>query len=431
MLYFSINETLKRWKSTLLIAILIALIMLFSNVLITVYKSESTIYNVFKDTLSREGDIVYSYYFYVNSIGGVEAIADRLRDVNKVYYNSISSFQYADSKQYHIYPLIGVDELMMKYKPKMDEGKWIESYEYEERNVVPVAIINPQNKYKIGDLIEIKNSLFVEYYYQQGYDENDSRLEAVKDPWYLKVCGIINRDSGLFYTGQDGFFKRDQSLAANILSANNIDKSNTHIMAFTQKRIIEKLFEDNKQYGQYPLSFQDFYIVEYKKGISDESVTHNRKEYNKAMVFDIVPFSEMNKRNYEDIRQKIMMFYPIFIALVVLGIISIDTICIITTKNNLKVYGVLYTLGTKWRSILLINMVQMSIACIISFAMSNMIYLILKKSKYGNSLLYTMDIEQILAYIIIAVFTISFSMLASMLILKNNQPMDVIRNCKV
>ncbi|MBQ8281484.1 MAG: hypothetical protein IJZ25_03675 [Lachnospiraceae bacterium] len=386
MISIVINEVCKKWKSTILSAVLTGLVMFLMIVVITTYNKQVEKYKPYEELLKTNGETIYINQTKMVNWQGIEEFMSRLNGVKEYYASKTMGFE-----GYFVY---GYDSLNGEYVPDLKEGVW---YTEAKKTEADVEVVISPNKYGIGlgDVFELP--------YNEGIR--------------LHVCGVLADESSFYdITG----FKTDSS---------TYDWFVNYESSKEQKVYCFMSLEDMDRVG---ISAANGLVqVVYDEDISEDEKEENSQIYAESSVLVGYDFEKINERSLRVVEEKMMELIPIALGIGILAVISVVCLTSLDTMSGMKDYAIFYSCGMKWQNILFISFAKSIISAIIGFVIMFGCKDLILMSKLGSGLLFEFEKNQLIATGMVVVLMVLVSCIMPIVILKKNSPMDVFRNAKM
>lgn len=342
-----------------------------------------------------------------------EELEQLLQDANVFCtYNAWVSYNFKDIwYDYQAKSLAYDDEVAFAFEPQMDEGRWLK--ESDNATVVIEAIITNN---KVG--IEVGSELTIEF---------DSLGNPLPEPLKIKIVGVVSDNTAII--GQPMSHVEEQKDVRDCYMSYSSEYEYKPYIFFLKKDLRNA---ENKVFGQP-------YITTMIQGIQFVSFSNKITKEEEDDIMSVVKSPKFVMNNMLDMKQlddntkryiwdQLNEFLPIFIAFLVLAVISVVCISAIVTRTQLRNYAIYYLLGLEWKDCAKIQIYQQIILQILSFLCVVVgLAIMCITNKTGNTLL-EFGFEQISACVIYMAICVLCSGILPLIIIKRNSPKEILTN---
>ncbi len=391
MLYIGICEILKNWKQTLLMALQIGLIMFLTVATVTIYREQSVKYSYLKDTLNKKGLVAGFFTTDVNEAGGIDKYM-KIKQLSEVHYAFDVDFKMGDADNAGSVRVLAYDELLSKYKPELSEGKWFTKKSGSGKMIEAVV---SANKYgiKYGDTIEF------------GYGERTINVH---------ICGVLADEANIY--SQTTGLSIDYSVF-DFYSSYDAEREDGGGILFTS-------LEELEEAGIKPYYYGNFWGV-FSENASENFIKKTVNEFGQSGV--VIEFSDLRERTEGIINRKMSEILPVVLGALILVVLSIACLSAIDTLTSRKSYAVFFSCGMRWEKGMYIAMIKAAITCLLGAVVMFLLRFISVLAKLDKTFLFKLGLWQIFACVCVALLMVAVSALVSRYLLRNNQPVDILR----
>ena len=396
MLYIGVNEVLKHWKQTLLMALQIGMIMFLAVMSVSTYRVQTEKYRPLKEFMNREGLALEVDILSVGNAGGIENYLDGYGVFDEWHCVYQSSLYIYDNLEGH-FRVRGYDELLSQYEPEMSEGVWFTHASQEDGVINAVATGNPYGV-KVGDTLELSNS---------SYDI------TVK----VHICGML-KDGEAFY--EVGSYSSEASVFDYYRTYDSTRENEDFYLLMSADDMLE-----------YGLKFSDGRVL----ASFDENASEGKRENARKKIVQngeiADPMSEVVERTEDIIDSKMIEIIPVFVGAFLLVTLSIACLSAIDTYSSIESYAILFTCGMEWKNSTYLGAIKSSVICVLGTVIMFLIYGVTKVTGFSDKIIFDGGIWQVAACIAVTVYMILVSCIMPRYILKKNQPVSILRDSKV
>lgn len=333
----------------LFIVVQLAAAMILIAAVISSILSRSVYYTPFKDVLSKDGVIITcadSDAFMSEADG--KRVLNKIEDIDGVSQVCAGYSVYAyydpsgknDDKHKTQSPVALDDGYIEHYDPAMSGGVWLSQTNSHDSDKL-YGVITDNGSIKTGDVITLT------YGYYEDDDVNFENYVTKEMP--VEIVGTIKDgskvlDFGKRYSVHDNFDFRD-----------------LYVDYYFEKETVPRLFIPLSQIqGDAHLNFVTYHgniIVNFEEGLSQERQDELKEQLNiEGMMQGELKQINSNSKDY--INTQLIQLLPILICSFTLVIVSSISICALNASRSLRVYGVYFLCGCRWKSCLLINIIS-------------------------------------------------------------------------
>ena len=369
-------------------------------------------YNVFSDILEGDGcygvtsrqNSEYGHFFLTFEFEDVKTLSPVFDNLSDAY----ACYNVLDSSEYRLtpngdYSYAYRDDMIYKYEPMMQQGKWLSQVKKEDG--VIHAVISPNDLgIGVGDVIT------------QGFSTAEGTV--VKE---VEIVGVFREGAKFFGIHPERALQED-------------DFNATHRIDELFHNYYQKLYEapmlvydldELQQIGSIETIYSGIFMS-YKDGLSDE-----QKEQTYSQIVDttknIVPFSDIRSATLAEVRKQLIILVPVVLGLLLLTMISVLSLTAISTHKQLKNYGVLYLCGGRWRQCALINSVTVFIDVVFSAMLAYIAMTALSLSGKLQTTIVRFTKAEFLICLSVAVFVMLVSLIMPFAIIGKTQPKDILK----
>lgn len=138
--------------------------------------------------------------------------------------------------------------------------------------------------------------------------------------------------------------------------------------------------------------------------------------------------SELKERNAIIYKSIVMKYMPLCIIIILLFCICIIGIVAVKTAKNIRYYGIMYTVGMKYFTAQVMTGFEMTFNCLVACVLSVSLLTIQRKLNIVGEINCNFDAIEIIVMIGICVVTILSSIFAARGILKEQTPVEILKN---
>ena len=291
------------------------------------------------------------------------------------------------------------DEMINSYQPELDAGRWLNPNSAE----IEVVISHNHYGWDIGTEIpfEMVNT-------EASFMGN------------AKVVGIIKDGTRIIGLNMQG--NQDQNYLLGYSSYNS---------EIEEKPII--LFSYSALAQKNPAPMQGLFSTAFIKYFDDASSDLLQQEASKLHKLGSVScnqMSEINENSMNYIYDKALKLLPILIIVILLEFTSCISSSALATKRRLRDYAIYYICGLKWKSCILINLLQSLIICAISASISILIIILMQYSSLSNLFRIEWNMFLPCGFAFIFLIQIVFSLVIPFKMLSATMPKQILVNEK-
>lgn len=386
MFGISLSEICKRWKSTLLLAVLMGIIMFLLVLVISTFERQVEKYKPFEELLEQDGEMISVWLTKHEVAETLEEYMDKMKGIKEYHAASILGGHDGDYE----YMLYGYDQLLGGYVPDMAEGVW---YSEAEKTEADVEIVISPNKLGIGlgDYIELR------------YLEGTS----------FHVCGVLEDNFSYFnphrwqmYSSVYDWFLDYEASKENVMLC----------------------FADVEELEKAGIAWLDFLtLVAYESDITDEEIAYNQELFARNSTINGAYFKDIRERTLREIEGKMLELVPIVVGIAVLVVIGIISLVSLDTIAGLKDYAIFYCCGIKWNRILLINAIKSLLSCVLGFMLMMAARAYLVSSGKAKDLLIEIGGSQMLGIVAVGVLMVITAIIVPIVLVRRNTPVSVLK----
>ena len=386
MFGISLSEICKRWKSTLLLAVLMGIIMFLLVLVISTFDRQVEKYKPFEELLEQDGEMLSIWLSRHEVAESLDEYISRLKGIKEYHATSILGGQDGEFE----YMLYGYDQMIGSYVPDMAEGVW---YTEAERTEADVEIVISQNKLGIG----------LGDYVQLPFLEGTS----------FHVCGVLEEKFSYFNPHR---WQKYSSVYDWFLDYEASKES--AMLCFADVEALEKA-------GIAWLEGVTFVV--YEPEISDGDKASNMELYAHNTTMKGAYFKDIRERTLREIEGKMLELIPIVVGIVVLVVLGIVCLISLDTIAGLKDYAIFYCCGMKWNRILLINAIKSLLSCVLGFMLMMAARAYLVSSGKAKDLLIEIGGSQMLGIVAVGVLMVITAIIVPIVLVRRNTPVSVLK----
>jgi hypothetical protein len=390
MLRMALDETLMHWKNVLLMGLWIAIAMIMCVILVTTFKHQSVKYDTYGEFMADDGIRMYmGQTASCNANQDLQGFMDEFYAKDYIY--SKTAYAYFNGLTDEEFTISAYNNIIADYSPTMSEGVWITDWKDDE--YPGIVLTNLCTEYKVGDLIDI------------FYDEDGNYFTAC-------VCGKILSDEEIpatkTYASNPSIFDYYEAIALS---------DDAEHCTFMSLDTIEQYQIGNIDSAVY-INFKDNLTNDEKEDIDSKLITYQCM-YNS--------FEDIKSASLEIIWERVGEIIPI--ALLVTFFITVNIIvnAAIECMNSSHRYAVFYTVGMKWKHILIIVLAKGIIAGIIGFAFTVLFGSLVKLTTLRQVVLFELGDLQLFLCLIEVVYFIIISIIIPVFTIIRKNPVEVLR----
>lgn len=296
--------------------------------------------------------------------------------------------------------------LIDNYKPMMNSGNWLSDVK-SESNILH-AVISPNNYgLKVGDTIK-----------QTFYNENGSVCLDVK------IVGMMKNGAKLFGATSD-----NDEISADSESTDKITVEMLFLNYYSDvagKPAFVYNLDELEQYGISYITEQRM-LIPFRDNLTEDEISQ-AKEALDNFTIGAIPFTQIKKDTFSEIRKQLIVLIPIIIGLLILIIVSILSFTAITTHKRLKNYGVLYLCGGRWKQCAFINFTVIVIDLILSVFLTYFVMQSMKLIGLLDNTVVMFTLNECLICLGISVIIMIVSLIMPLVIIGGTQPREILKN---
>lgn len=293
-------------------------------------------------------------------------------------------------------PLFYDDEILLRYKPELKKGRWINKDSNELEIVIPEGTYGAD----IGDTI---NFLIVQ----------------VDDPMQVsvRVVGILK--DGTEILGRE----RPRNETGDIYRLMyepyyiNIEGGKNPVM-LASSSALERLYP-----GTQAQMETAFFI--YNNRSDSEQWLRNAAQLSPLMAISL---SDMNANSLTYLREQLLQLLPIVVVLMILVIVSAVSVSAISARQRLNDYAKFYILGLRWKQCAMVNFLQALTTGLLALAFTALILLAVGLTPISQSVMIIWNPWLILALIGILALYLVFSMIMPLLMIGVTTPKSLLQS---
>ena len=386
MFGISVSEICKRWKSTLLLAVLMGIIMFLLILVISTFERQVEKYKPFEEMLEQDGEMLSIWLSRHEVAESLDEYINRMKGIKEYHATSILGGQDGEFE----YMLYGYDQMIGSYVPDMAEGVW---YTEAEKTEADVEIVISPNKLGIGlgDYIELR------------YLEGTS----------FHVCGVLEDNFSYFNPHR---WQKYSSVYDWFLDYEASKES--AMLCFADVEELEKA-------GIAWLEGVTFVV--YEPEISDGDKASNEELYAHNTTMKGAYFKDIRERTLREIEGKMLELVPIAVGIAVLVVLGIICLVSLDTMAGLKDYAIFYCCGMKWDRILLINAIKSLLSCVLGFMLMMAARSYLISSGKAKDLLIELGKSQMLGIAAVGVLMVVTAVIVPIVLVRRNTPVSVLK----
>lgn len=406
MIKLGIKEFQRNIFGNIFIILQLAVTVILTVAIVSSVESRTMYYKPFEDLLSKDGAVLKA----VNAVGGEKPV-EELNGVESacLSYRAGGIFSTDSTEQYEgrNYPVALNDEYIKRLSPEMKNGKWLSEINYSGRSGI-CGVITDNGSIKTGD----KVLMTVGY-----YDEADVNFENIKYETYeIEIVGVI----------KDGAKIPDVSKS---FKKTEFDFRNFYHDYSLKQDVDPVLFVPYSQLSLAHISCMPsgLQIVSFKEGLSQEEKSGLLSELGKYGTI-IDETSAVNERSEKYIREELVKLMPLLICVFVLVAVSSVSLSAISVKKNLKLYGIYYVCGSRWKNCILINLINNVITSAAGVLTAVIIINVIKVKGLLENTVFSFGKPQLLFTAALIVLNLLISMIIPLGIMKRNTPKEILTN---
>ena len=389
------GETFRGTKRLFISSGLLAMVFIITVMYFSTYERQYSRYEPFRKLLDSPGHTTAISAVRVNDVGGYEALANSLNKV-KDYVNVYSmqvNGQLEDGRSIRIY---GIDDRTASYRPAMSEGKWL-SENPEEKGKLKAVVCANDLGIRAGDVFSFWIS--------------DADIS-------LEICGVLEKNASCFAPISVGV-KNNLFDFYHTYDPEREDLEMTMYMSLDDMR--------NAGIGYYG----SFYMVSYGDDISEGEYEENRRRLENYGAHIILDNSTIKERTIEQIRLKLSTMTPVAAAGAILlsfgliGLIGIDV------RSKMGQYAVYYCCGMRWGQCIQLNIIQSVLSAVLASFIMILTGNVIELAGMKNLISFDYGKTQIIACLIVFFLEMVLSTAVPVIMIRREQPRDVIRKAKL
>lgn len=400
MFRFGISEYIRNWWFNLCIILIMIVMMLISTIFISNVDEETKLYRFASKYI--DADSIFALEVFNNFYGEISNEKNML--ISQTFFGNQGDN--TDTIRASVYP----EEVMKAVKPRLNSGTYPNKVNKDDNTVVALISKNP---YGIG-----AGDIFEYYIY---YKED----ETIKVNVY--VAGVISEgqrmyvdlrqiDSNMTYEDFFLLYNYEQEEEVRLIipeeearKINNIDQASVFYNIIINPD--DKVTEEEKENIKSKIS-------NYEKDVLKS--TPSNSLYPKA--------ADIKSRSDKKYKGEILKYIPLTVIVLVLFIISIVGIVTIKTIRSIRYFGIMYICGMNYTKAQLMTILEMAFNSL--FAMLTVTNLLMLQSKWGlfGEINFNIGRLQIVFMICVCVIVVAWSGQTTRKILKENTPIDIIKN---
>ena len=429
MIKYGLKEFVNNIYSNIFIAIQLAVTLVIAIARVSSVLSRTEFYTPVKNIINQEkGFFILSADDQAIFSDGIskEKSIDKIISpytVNYLHYNFED--QYIKDKNYEYiysekpnYITCLSDEFANIYKPEMLDGKWITDYRPKNNNEI-YGVITENTIYKLNDTItavttKIKGKADPK---DEFYDEEDPYVYEYV-PIKIKIVGVVKEKAKIF-----GLSPRNTTYSAHTINFNDLystfDKEDTD----NTKLILSENVVKNLGLDYY---YSDKYIIKLKDNISDNEMSEIEMNMKNNAAGELTPLNELMSNSLDYVNGELIKLLPIFICALILVIVSSVSISALNTKKKMRYYGIMYVCGSRWKSCLIINLINSILTIIMSVIITVLAFNIFKYTSLLENNIFNFGNIQIIVCMIILLINLIFSFIMPLIIMSHNTPKEIL-----
>lgn len=295
--------------------------------------------------------------------------------------------------------------LIDNYKPMINNGKWLSDVK-SESNILH-AVISPNNYgLKVGDTIK-----------QEFYTESGSVCLDVK------IVGMMKNGAKLFGATSDNDEISADSESTDKMTIEMLF-SNYYSDVAGKPAFVYNL-DELEQYGISYITEQRM-LIPFRDNLTEDEISQ-AKEALDNFTIGAIPFTQIKKDTFSEIRKQLIILIPIIIGLLILIIVSILSFTAITTHKRLKNYGVLYLCGGCWKQCAFINFTVIVIDLILSAFLTCFVIQSMKLIGLLDNTVVMFTLNECLICLGISVIIMIVSLIMPLVIIGGTQPKEILK----
>lgn len=338
----------KNWIMKILVIAQLVFVFVAAIIGSSVYSYHTQYYKYFEDYFSSEGMFLFADCVYQESGDWMEtdmhAFEGRLRNA-KVLSMATPGFAVKNMGRANALFLECEGEILERYQPELEEGIWFSRNETED-TVLHLVVSQNDFGWKTGTELELVTSM--------GSALKAEVIGVLKEG--ARIVGIANSKMGYpnDYTNLYAEVYREESLGPLFILDN---------------RQLSMIYNECGIRSDSVLACQ--MLIQYGENITDEDIRYNESYIEQHVdVSYRYDMKTIRENSINNIKQKLIVFVPIYVAAFVFAIISVISTTAITVKRQLKNYAIYNVLGLPWRYNAIINATDTGITVAISIGIA-------------------------------------------------------------
>ncbi len=390
-----IGDYVKNIWYNLITIVIIAATMIVSTIYISNITAQTRLYNLISPYLNEQSlFMAIKWDFDETNLSKVEGSLMTKELV--CYSNHIQNLRH-----FGVYS----EEMMNNFKPRLVAGRYI-----DDGNNGEIEVLAADAGFEVGDVLTV--SLFA----------NDTGEELkVK----VRVVGIIADGQKLFMTSGKGGTEISYD---DIYLTYSYDQLKEIALITTEKQLGK--IGTTVAYMNYCCLYklQDS-ITDEERNENQLTITNYEMENGYMPTASSYPSPAKLTSNMQSVYDNILLKYvPLTIGLIILVVVCVIGIIAIKTARSTKYYAILHICGMNSRKTIAISGVEMTINCVLATMIAISLVVIQNEFKFFGMINCEIGVVQLLTMLTISGIVILITMLVTGTIMKENTPMEILRD---
>lgn len=403
MINLGFREYFRNFWYNFFTIVILAIMIISSVILISTINNQTKVYRYAKPYLGTTGEVVGTIS---------KEYIDKLKSIDKIMYSK-NVFLTRENVEYgeEIINTIIYDKRMESFlKPIISEGRWVKNGDGDKDTIYAVVSEN-RSDIKVGDTIQV--------YFVGNAGEKEEKN--------VYICGKLLEGQRI-YNGSEMHLDSNMSV-----------RDLFNIYSFEQTQNI-MLLTTNRQISKFDTNMDSLYtnvIIKYDKNISKMDKEYNEQvigENNsnltngiEAYAGNTISMKELADRSGREEKNAYITYIPLIAVDFMLICVCIMGISAVKTARSTKYYGKLYLCGMKWTGGIHLSAFEIALNCILAIILSMIMIEIHNKYYLFGKVFANLEIVQVIVIAIMCLITVFVSICMTGKILKNNSPMEILR----
>ena len=297
----------------------------------------------------------------------------------------------------HARPLFYNDELMSRYKPELESGRWISENSDELEIVIPKGMYGAD----IGDTIDF---LIVQI----------DKAEQVT----MRVVGIL--EDGTEILGRERSREEYGDTYRLMYEPYYLE-----IEAGKNPVILASSSALNRLYPNvYAMMDSAFFLF---GDMTEEDMAQTLRNEAQLSPIITIQLSEMNANSKAYLREQLLQLLPIVVVLLILVIVSSVSVSAISARQRLNDYAKFYILGLRWKQCAVVNFFQSLIMSAAALGISVVLLAAARLTPLSDTIMIIINPWLALALLGILALYLVFSMIMPLLMIGTTTPKQLLQ----